>query len=1101
MRNWLTIALLICVLGAFGQPNSNDFPESKHLAELDIQAYKLALKDLASSFPDSFTNISQLFDEVNKLSELKELVSQGHPLDVENQNKVTRIVGQLNSALLSNPLLANKQILVIKRDLGQNARSAMSGAVGLTPTNFQNNSEIGHPDKGWNNTLNILQVEKGIVKQKQFFKPKKGHLIKDLDLHFSGEKLMFSAIGTNKRWHLFELNLENKKHRQLTPKDIVDFDCFDGCYLPDGRINFCSTATFLGLPCTNGGNKMCGIFQFNPDNQDIRQLTFDQDSNWDPVVLPNGKVMYQRWEYADLPHSNSRIIFTMNPDGTAQQAYYGTNSYFPTSFFGARPIPNHPSAFVGIATGHHSVSRSGRLIILDPAKGRKEANGVVAEIPHRGRVVEPIVRDRLPDGIWPQFLTPFPLSEKYFIVSMKRSPESLWGIYLVDVFNNITLIAEEEGMAFVEPIILEKKEHAHIIPDRINLEDENATVFIQDIYEGPGLQGIPRGEVASLRIGSYHFSPIGQGGLLGTIGMDGPWDIKRILGTVAVEKDGSAFFEIPANTPIFVQALDKEGKALQLMRSWFTAMPGERLSCIGCHEDKNTIPIPKMTLAARKSVDPIIPFYGPERGFSYAHEVQPVLNYYCIRCHDGGKPNAPYLKGDKMISDWDSQISGKAAKNYGGHFSESYVQLHRYVRRPGIESDMHMLTPMDVHADQTELMQILNKGHHGVTLDKESLDKIICWIDFNAPFHGRRSDIPNYKNAENSVLAKIEYGPKFGWPKIDYEYLPEIEEVKPTPPSQQESGHSPAKSSKQQFERQKELAFPAKQAWNKQLALGSHQMNIPLREGLQLELVKIPAGSFVMGSENHPDESPLNEVEINEPFWIGRFEISNEQFAEFDAEHDSRREHRHGYQFGRKGYPLNESDQPVVRISWEEALAFCEWLSDKTGLNISLPTEAQWEWACKAGTNTPFWYGDLNSDYSNYANLGDEKLKEFAACTAHKNYESVRIIENPTRYDDWIPRDTVYNDGGFVSEDIGRYRRSPWELFDMHGNVWEWTLSSYSPYPYDANDGRNSTITSEKRVARGGSWYDRPHKATSSYRLPYRPYQKVFNVGFRVVIN
>jgi len=220
----------------------------------------------------------------------------------------------------------------------------------------------------------------------------------------------------------------------------------------------------------------------------------------------------------------------------------------------------------------------------------------------------------------------------------------------------------------------------------------------------------------------------------------------------------------------------------------------------------------------------------------------------------------------------------------------------------------------------------------------------------------------------------------------------------------------------------------------------------------------------------------------------------------FDPDHDSRHEHRHGYQFGRKGYPLNDPDQPVVRISWEEAMAYCNWLSNETGLNITLPTEAQWEWACRAGSETPFWFGNLDADYTNFANLGDRKLKEFAACTAHKHYESVRIIDNPNRYDDWIPRDTVYNDGGFVSEEIGRYRRSPWELFDMHGNVWEWTLTSYRPYPY-SEDGRNKPDGSQKRVARGGSWYDRPFKATSSYRLPYRPYQMVFNVGFRVVLN
>lgn len=128
-------------------------------------------------------------------------------------------------------------------------------------------------------------------------------------------------------------------------------------------------------------------------------------------------------------------------------------------------------------------------------------------------------------------------------------------------------------------------------------------------------------------------------------------------------------------------------------------------------------------------------------------------------------------------------------------------------------------------------------------------------------------------------------------------------------------------------------------------------------------------------------------------------------------------------------------------------------------MKFSLPTEAQWEWACRAGSDTPFWYGNMSADFSTYANLGDIKLKEFAACTAYKFYESAMVIENPNKYDDWIPRDTTYNDGGFISEPVGRYIRNPWDLFDMHGNVWEWTLSSYQPYPYNENDGRNELVS------------------------------------------
>jgi formylglycine-generating enzyme required for sulfatase activity len=237
-------------------------------------------------------------------------------------------------------------------------------------------------------------------------------------------------------------------------------------------------------------------------------------------------------------------------------------------------------------------------------------------------------------------------------------------------------------------------------------------------------------------------------------------------------------------------------------------------------------------------------------------------------------------------------------------------------------------------------------------------------------------------------------------------------------------------------------------------------------------------------------------VAIDRPFWMGRCEVTNRQFARFDPGHDSRVEPMHGYQFGIRGYPVNRPDQPVVRVSWDDATAFCDWLSERTGRRFRLPTEAQWEYACRAGTATAMWYGDLDADFSRRANLGDAKLQEFALDT----YIQVRLIDNPNPYDDWVPKDDRFNDGGFVSTEVGRYAPNPWGLHDVHGNVWEWTRSALRPYPYDAHDGRNEPGAPGPRVVRGGSWYDRPMRCRSSFRLAYPPYQRVFNVGFRVVI-
>lgn len=204
----------------------------------------------------------------------------------------------------------------------------MSRQLGIAPSNFQNNSEISNPQKGWNNQFVVLKPEDGKVLQDELYSPPAGMIVSDPEPYFDGTKLMYSSIGTSNRWHLFELDVRTGQTRQLTPDTYKDFDSFDGCYTPEGNYIFCSTGTFLGLPCTNGGNKMCGLFSYNPKTGQTRQLTYDQDSNWGPVMMENGTVLYQRWEYADLPHSNSRIMFTMNPDGTTQTSFYGSNSYF-----------------------------------------------------------------------------------------------------------------------------------------------------------------------------------------------------------------------------------------------------------------------------------------------------------------------------------------------------------------------------------------------------------------------------------------------------------------------------------------------------------------------------------------------------------------------------------------------------------------------------------------------------------------------------------------------------------------------------------------------------------------------------------------------------
>jgi len=1099
-------------------------PALPTIGDEELTALRLAIEDLIESFGERYPGGPAYLKRLNELTEQRRalLENEGQPQNAAGRGpagqadpvKTAELAEQFRrlrrEALLANPLLDFACLLIVER-------SQQNLAL---PANWQSNCSLA--PRGYDNRLAVLSLDDLDAEPATLFSPEDGRYVGQVDLHFDGRRMLFSMPGSHGRFQVFEMAVDGTDLRELPLIREPDVDNYDACYLPDGGVVFTSTAPFVGVPCVYGKSHVTNLYRLDPDGR-IRQLTVDQDHNWDPVVLNNGRLMYLRWEYTDLPHAHSRILFSMNPDGTAQMAYYGSNSYFPNSFFDARPIPGHPTMVVGVVSGHHGVRRSGRLLLVDPARGRREAEGVVQEIPGRGQTVEAVIRDRLVDGVWPQFLHPFPLSEKYFLVSARPAPGRPWGIYLVDVFDNMVLLKEKAGYALFEPVPLRARPTPPVVADRTEPGRKDALVYLVDIYSGPGLKGIPRGTVKRLRLVGYQFSYRGMGGLLGSVGMDGPWDCKRVLGTVPVKPDGSALFHVPAYTPIAVQPLDEQGQALQLMRSWFTAMPGEVLSCTGCHEHGNTSALSRSTLAGREPPAEIEPWYGPVRGFSFEREVQPVLDRHCVRCHNGASPEAggapPDLRGGEIISDWTSAISGHVNPKVGGRFSRAYVELHRFVRRPGIESDLHLLAPMDYHAAGTELVQLLRKGHHGVALDREAWDRLITWIDLNAPYHGRWSEIVGPEKVAALNKRALAMRRRYTGMDDDPELLPQLGahtvragRVRATATGLQTVVAGDAQAGTGAANRQAvtpraevsaagapKLAgwpFDPAEARRRQQSAAPWRKTVQLGPGVEMQIVRIPAGRFVMGDrDGADDECPAAVVEIEQSFWMAATEVTNEQYALFDPEHDSHVESLHGYQFGVHGYPLNTPRQPVVRVSWQEAMAFCRWLSKRTSIHFTLPTEAQWEYAARAGTSGPFWFGGLDDDFSAFANLGDRQLRSFAIDT----YVRVRLVDKPNPYDDWVPKDDRWDDGAFISAEVGRFRPNAWGLHDMHGNVAEWTLSLYRPYPYDAADGRNRLEATGRRVVRGGSWYDRPKRCTSAYRLPYAPFARTFNVGFRVV--
>jgi formylglycine-generating enzyme required for sulfatase activity len=781
--------------------------------------------------------------------------------------------------------------------------------------------------------------------------------------------------------------------------------------------------------------------------------------------------MYSRWEYSDTPHYFSRLLFSMNPDGTQQFELYGSNSYWPNSTFYARPCPGHPTKVVAVISGHHGVPRMGELIVFDPAKGRHEASGVVQRIPGYGKKVEPVIADGLVNGSWPKFLHPFPLSDKYFLVSCQKTSRDTWGLYLVDVFDNMLKLHAEPGYAIFEPVPLRKTPRPPAIPDKVDLKRKDAILYVANIYEGPGLRGVPRGTVKKLRLFAFHYAYYRMGGHI-HIGIDGPWDVHRILGTVPVDEDGSAMFRVPANTPISLQPVDKDGKALQVMRSWLTAMPGEFLSCVGCHEKQSDTAGHKYHSATARKPEEIAPWHGPARGFSFRREVQPVLDKYCVSCHNGARKGLP-----------DFRVDGTAKFR---NFTPSYVALHRYVRRPGPESDYHLLSPLEYHADTSELIQMLRKGHGRVKLDAEAWDRLITWIDVNVPDKGTWGEhrgIAGNIHERRLAMARAYAGLNTDPEAVVKTPAAPVKPVKPGPPPKRPTTVPdvpgwPFDAAEAKRRQQAALRRISGQAAEKT------EMSVDLGNGLKLDLVLVPAGEFVMGDhDGWPDEWPKARVRIAEPFWMGKFEVTNDQYACFDPTHDSRYISVYNKDQGNRGEPAFREKQPVIRVSWQQAMGFCEALSRKTGMKFSLPTEAQWEYACRAGTETPMNYGAVDADFSKHANLADSRVNNLCRRDSPK----------------WIPSIATVNDGSVVTDNVGKYTPNAWGLYDMHGNAAEWTRSTHKPYPYNPDDGRDAGNGDGPKVVRGGSFYDRPKRGRSSFRLDYPSWRGVYNVGFRVV--
>jgi len=1042
MKPKLIIPLLALALSLYAVA---DIQQAKRQVELiNPEAVQLALADMAERWPDQCSSPEKFPWLANLQSDREALLKRLAANDATVLPAAEALCNLVRKALTTLPLLPDCDLIAVQRGANNMA----------LPANWQNLYRVSR--NGLENRIIRISGIKANPAVTPLWQPSYTNAFAGrLQLHWDADRLMLTSNNKDGKYRIYEISLNNPTNEPalLNQIDEPDVDNYSGCWLADDDYLFLSTATMIGVPCVRGSSYIANIYKFNQEKQSIRRLTFDQEHNWCPTMLADGSVMYLRWEYSDIPHYVGRILFTMNPDGTTQREFYGSNSYWPNSMFHAKPIPDDPHRFVAVISGHHDTHREGELILFDTSKGRHEVSGVVQRIPGRGKKVEPLILDGLVKNSWPKFLYPCPLGGNYFLVSCKPDKDALWGLYLVDTFDNITLLHETPGKALLEATFVQKHKRPPVRPSLID-PDKPARVKIVDIYQGPGLAGIPRGTVKSIRVISYAFSYRGMGGQVDRVGLDGPWDVKRILGTVPVAEDGSAFFEVPANTPVAFQPLDSKGRALQLMRSWTTVMPGELQSCTGCHESQNTASGPRQQLTALKSAPAKIkPWYGPTRGFSFNREVQPVLNQACVKCHNGSNANRPDFTERPRI------MAGSKAKSYNENalFPPAYLALRSYVRGPTIESDMNLLTPCEYHATTTDLVQILENGHHGVKLSDEQWDRLNTWIDLNTPAHGTWTEISGEQRTAGIAAKRQDMMKRYASVDEDLE------------DSDLRAASTNAPAIVEAIEYNPPVKAVPKVTCTP-IPTPAATKVVQLDNEITINFVKVPAGSMII-SDGKP-------VTFARPVWVSTHETSNQQFAQFNAMHDSRIETGDFLQFGveERGFPCNLPEQPVSHVSAVEARQFCDWLSKKSGMQCRLPTVTEWQWFARAGSSQANQWNDVTAEFNRTANLADKSFN--AVQTLGWGLPSGAIPP-------WRKATLDIDDGFRVCSPTGKFQANAWGLYDTIGNVWEWTSDHTA-------DGR--------ATACGGSWHTRPDSAGFDAQIAYPEWQKVYDVGFRVVI-
>ena len=529
--------------------------------------------------------------------------------------------------------------------------------------------------------------------------------VRDPVVHYDAEKILFSyRPGGTEHYHLYEIGMDGSGLRQLTDGP---YDDIEAAYLPDGGIVFVSSRCQRWVQCWL--TQVAVLHRCDADGKNIRQLSANVEHDNTPWPLPDGRILYQRWEYVDRSQVDYHHLWTANPDGTAQMVYYG-NQHPGILMIDAKPIPNTKKVVSIFSPGHGRREHDGAITVVDPRFGPDDPRGAT-----------PVTRQGL-------FRDPWAFSEHLFMAASGTKIVLLDNDGVMQTVFELSAEDKQAGLECHEPRPVQSRPREQLIPDRTQRDDPTGIVVLQDIYQGRNMEGIERGEIKRLLILESLPKPINFTGGMDPLTYGGSFTLERVLGTVPVQPDGSAVVQLPALRSVFFVALDENDLAVKRMHSFLTVQPGEVTGCVGCHEPRTeSLPAanPMASLPARPSR--IEPIKDCPDVFDFPRDIQPVLDRLCVDCHgyQATDRGGPYAGGIVLSGDRGPMFSH-------AYFTMTVRQLFNDNRNRPVSN----LPPRSVGSAASRILTMLDGSHHGVEATEHERRMLRLWIEVGAPYPG-----------------------------------------------------------------------------------------------------------------------------------------------------------------------------------------------------------------------------------------------------------------------------------------------------------------------------------------------------------------------------